>query len=319
MQEGPEASRRESSGVRWRKSTGTCSCFCRARGRSIACARCSRDRRRRAARARGRLQILPLYGELSAEEQDAALMPASPGLAPRRARDQHRRDQPDHSGRAGRRRFGAGSPPALRSGDRHEPPRDGAHLARFGGAETGQSGAGGAGGVLSRLERECAAESRPVQSRGDRRGGPDAAGAGARELGRARCSCARDGSIRRRPRCWRARATCSSAWALSMPAAASRRTAARWRGSACTRGSRTCCCGRERPAPCRSPRIWPRCCRSGICCAGPPVPAMPTSAAASRSLRGESEPGGIDRAAVAASPARRARVPAPARRSGHGE
>ena len=39
----------------------------------------------------GRLQLLPLYGELSSEEQDAGAHAGAPGISPRRAlRDQHR-------------------------------------------------------------------------------------------------------------------------------------------------------------------------------------------------------------------------------------
>ncbi len=46
-----------------------------------------------------RLRVLPLYGELSAEEQDAALAESPAGVRRDRARDQHCRDQRDDPGR----------------------------------------------------------------------------------------------------------------------------------------------------------------------------------------------------------------------------
>ena len=51
-----------------------CWCSCRARARSAACSRSCR-----AARCRAGTQVLPLYGELRPEEQDAALAPAAAG------------------------------------------------------------------------------------------------------------------------------------------------------------------------------------------------------------------------------------------------
>ena len=52
-----------------------------------------------------RVQVLPLYGELEAREQDAALRLEPGRRAADRARDQHRRDQRDDPGRDGRHRF----------------------------------------------------------------------------------------------------------------------------------------------------------------------------------------------------------------------
>ncbi len=49
------------------------------------------------------VQVLPLYGELAAAAQDAALTAAAAGRAENRAGDQHRGDQPDHRGHSGRR------------------------------------------------------------------------------------------------------------------------------------------------------------------------------------------------------------------------
>ena len=101
-------------------------------------------------------QLLPLFGELSAAAQDAALAPAAAGCTQGRARHQHRRDQPHHPRRARGGGLRTGAPRALRSGHRHEPPRDAAHLARLGRAAPAGAPGGWRAGVCYRAWSEGA-------------------------------------------------------------------------------------------------------------------------------------------------------------------
>ena len=66
----------------------------------------------------GGTRVLPLYGDLPAAQQDAALVPAACRPPQDRAGHQHRGNQPDDRRRSHRRGLGAGTPRALRSRQR---------------------------------------------------------------------------------------------------------------------------------------------------------------------------------------------------------
>ena len=145
----------------------------------------------RAARA-GRQQslpagtrVLPLYGDLLPRRAGPRHPPGAAGRAQGRARDQHRRDQPHHRGRARRGRRRPGAALALRSRERHEPAGDRAHLARLGRPAPRPRRPARARRVLPPVDRGAAARARAARAARDPGGGPRAAGARARRLGRA--------------------------------------------------------------------------------------------------------------------------------------
>ena len=257
--------------------------------------------------------VLPLFGDLAAEAQRAALAPAAPGVRKVVLATNIAETSLTIEGVTRRGRLGPGAARALRSGDRHGAPRDAAHLARLRRAAPGARRPHAARGVLPRLGRGCARRARrPTRrrrssmrtSRRSRWSSP----AGARRT-RRRCA----GSTRRRRRSWPARATCSHAWGRSMRRGASARTGARWRACRCTRAWRTCCSRPARSGSCRSRRSWRRSCPSATCWPGAPARAMRTSARDSSCFGARAPPGSIaSRSSAPAAPratcsARRAR------------
>jgi ATP-dependent helicase HrpB len=220
------------------------------------------------------VQILPLYGELSGEQQDAALAPAVHGTRKvvlatniaetsltipgvrvvvdsglvRRARfdpvtGMSRLETQRISRASAEQR--AGRAARIQEGVCYRAWSEGAHgsLAAFTAPEIADAD-------LAPLALELASW-------------------GAREAAQLRCS--------------RARASCCNALARWTAMAVSAPTGARWRGSACTRAWRTCCCVPARSARCRSQRSWQRSCRSAICCAAAPALATRMCARGSKS------------------------------------
>ena len=87
-------------------------------GRFIGCGRCSRALPRYRA-ARGGCSCCRSMGSCRVRSRTRRSRLGAPGISPRRARDQHRGDEPDHSGGEGGSGLGARAPLALRSGNRH--------------------------------------------------------------------------------------------------------------------------------------------------------------------------------------------------------
>ena len=183
--------------------------------------------------------VFPLYGDLPRAAQDAAIRPGA--SAADRARDQHRRDQPDHRGdrRGGRQRARAAA--ALLGPYRDEPAGDRADRPLLGRAAQGAGRAPGARPVPAAVvSRGGSWACRPAPGR-DRGGGPGAAGAGAGRLGRARPGqpalslSAAGGAVRQCAR------TAASSWARSTPRVRSRHTGGPWPSCPSIRGWPTCC------------------------------------------------------------------------------
>ena len=97
------------------EETAACWSSCRARARS-----CAPPSAWPSACARA-CEIAPLYGALDPRDQDRAIQPAPDGHAQGRAGHLHRRDQPDHPGRARGDRLRPGPRAALRPGQRPDP------------------------------------------------------------------------------------------------------------------------------------------------------------------------------------------------------
>ena len=145
--------------------------------------------RRRGARdgiARGALQPVAAVRRLDGRGPGcgAATGPAWPPQG--RDRDQHRRNEPDDRRRAHRDRRRARATPALRSGDRDEPARDGAHLARVGRPAPRSRRAHGSRRLLPIVERVGARVAVAAGAGGDPRGRSRAARTRARLLGKSR-------------------------------------------------------------------------------------------------------------------------------------
>ena len=115
-----------------------------------------------AGELRSGVQVLPLYGELTAAEQDAALAPAAAGARKVVLATNIAETSLTHPRGARGGRFGTRAPRALRSGDRHGAPGDRAHLARVGRAAPRACRTPRTGRVLPRLERRRTGVARTV-------------------------------------------------------------------------------------------------------------------------------------------------------------
>ena len=134
----------------------------------------------------------------------------------------------------------------VRSGDRHEPARDAAHLARLGRAARRAARAAPRRACATALWGEGAQRSLAAVHAARNPGCRSrAARARSRQLGRTRRRRRCAGSMRRPQRRSRARATCCAARRARSTTAASRAHGREMARSACIRASRTCCCERE--------------------------------------------------------------------------
>ena len=255
----PPAPRARSSRRSWRPCAGscgpspraTCWCSCRARARSE---RAADQLRERGSAPAGRRP--PLYGALSAGEQDAALAARAAGPAQGGAGHRHRRDEPDRRGRLDRGRRRAGAAAGVRRRHRAHPARRpcrapgvGRPAGRAGGAD--RTGRGRPAVVQGRARR-----GRPLQRPRDPArptwpGWPWSWRCGAPTPPTCRSS------IRRRPGRWTRPARCWSSWGARRAADARPPRAGRWWPCRCTPGWPAWCSGR----PSGARRGWPACWR----------------------------------------------------------
>ena len=186
------------------------------------------------------VDVLPLFGELAAGEQDAALRPAKAGrrkivLATNIAETSLTIDGVRIVVDAGLERRSLFDPAS--GMNRLEVQRISRASAE---QRAGRAGRTAPGVCLPALGRGRGAQSRGLCAAGSLRGGSRAAGAGPRGVGHgSRMRCA--GWMRRRPRRSPARAICCAGSARWMPPAKSPRMAARCRNFRRIRGWRTCC------------------------------------------------------------------------------
>ena len=264
---------------------------------------------------RAHVAVLPLFGDLAGRGAGRRAAPGRRRHAQGRARHQHRRDQPHHPRRARRGRLGPDAPRALRSGHRHEPPGDAAHLARLGRAAPRAAPGAPRPGVCYRAWSEGAqAALAAFTPPGDRsmrtwRRSRWSWPAGARAMPRdlrwldpppaAMLASARD--LLRAPGCARC-------------AGAHQRARARdGAPAACTRAWRTCCCARARSGSCALAGAARGAAVRARPAARRPVRAMPTSARASSCCAVRAAPRRSIASTLRARPPRRARTRAAAR------